>query len=236
MKIPSFQRKSDPDDMPPLEDVPEKEYLAPDALTLVARRALSLQTKGVEEMQRENIFHTRCYIKDKPGHPRTLTGAFRDGAPEGPGPRTSKRHPRTGLQTFKDHQDHGTSFRPPFGVRLGLPSDPRPGERAPFQTGSSARNPFGGKLTSEFHTTHSLQLLGLGKSFCLGPSKSVRFPERYFSGRERLSASLRGTFLTNGGHSDLRTPQGIRETLIKAESRVPRSSSANGLRSKTAIQ
>ncbi|XP_031403186.1 uncharacterized protein LOC116212684, partial [Punica granatum] len=56
---------SDTDDMPPLEDVPEEEYLAPNALTLVARRALSLQTKGVEEVQRENIFHTRCYIKDK---------------------------------------------------------------------------------------------------------------------------------------------------------------------------
>jgi hypothetical protein len=35
---------SDTDDMPPLEDVFE-EYLAPDALTLVARRALSLQAK-----------------------------------------------------------------------------------------------------------------------------------------------------------------------------------------------
>ncbi|PKI48524.1 hypothetical protein CRG98_031146 [Punica granatum] len=51
--------------MPPLEDVTEEEYLTPDALTLVARRALSLQIKGVEEMQRENIFHTRCYIKYK---------------------------------------------------------------------------------------------------------------------------------------------------------------------------
>ncbi|PKI60872.1 hypothetical protein CRG98_018745 [Punica granatum] len=56
---------SDNDDLPPLEDIPEEENIAPDALTLVARRALSLQTKGVEEMQRENIFHTRCYIKDK---------------------------------------------------------------------------------------------------------------------------------------------------------------------------
>ncbi|PKI26069.1 hypothetical protein CRG98_049242, partial [Punica granatum] len=55
----------DTDDMPPLEDVPEEEYLAPDALTLVAMRALSLQTKRVEEVQQENIFHTRCYIKDK---------------------------------------------------------------------------------------------------------------------------------------------------------------------------
>ncbi|PKI67132.1 hypothetical protein CRG98_012460 [Punica granatum] len=59
------RRDSDTDDMPPLEDVPEQEYLALDALTLVARRALILQTKEVEEVQRENIFHTRCYIKDK---------------------------------------------------------------------------------------------------------------------------------------------------------------------------
>ncbi|PKI60623.1 hypothetical protein CRG98_018973, partial [Punica granatum] len=58
-------RKGDPDDMSPLEDGPEEEYLAPNALTLVVRRTLSLQTKGVEEMQRENIFHPRCYIKDK---------------------------------------------------------------------------------------------------------------------------------------------------------------------------
>jgi hypothetical protein len=56
---------SDTCDMPPLEDVFEEEYLAPDALTLVARRALSLQVKGVDEVQRENIFHTRCYVKDK---------------------------------------------------------------------------------------------------------------------------------------------------------------------------
>jgi hypothetical protein len=55
---------SDTDDMPPLEDV-SKEYLAPNALTLVARRALNLQAKGVDEVQRENIIHTRCYIKDK---------------------------------------------------------------------------------------------------------------------------------------------------------------------------
>jgi hypothetical protein len=50
---------SNTDDMPPLEDVSEEEYLAPDALTLVARRALRLQEKGVDEVQRENIFHTR---------------------------------------------------------------------------------------------------------------------------------------------------------------------------------
>jgi hypothetical protein len=50
--------------MPPLEDASEEEYLAPDALTLVARRALSLQTKNEDDVQRENIFHTRCYVND----------------------------------------------------------------------------------------------------------------------------------------------------------------------------
>jgi hypothetical protein len=43
--------------MPQLEDVSEEEYLAPDAL--------SLQAKEVDEVQRENIFHARCYVKDK---------------------------------------------------------------------------------------------------------------------------------------------------------------------------
>jgi hypothetical protein len=56
---------SNTNDMPPLEDVSEGEYLASNALTLVARRALSLQPKGVDEVQQENIFHTRCYVKDK---------------------------------------------------------------------------------------------------------------------------------------------------------------------------
>ncbi|OWM73945.1 hypothetical protein CDL15_Pgr009131 [Punica granatum] len=89
---------------------------------------------------------------------------------------------------------------------------------------------------SEFRTPHSLQLLGLGKSFRHGPNKSVRSPEWHFSGRERLSASLRGSFLTNGGHSGLQTPQGIRETLRKPRSRAARSPPANDLRLRMAIQ
>jgi hypothetical protein len=47
---------SDIDDMPPLEDVFEDEYLAPDALTLVAKRALSLQVKGVDEYSGRTSF------------------------------------------------------------------------------------------------------------------------------------------------------------------------------------
>ena len=56
---------SDIDDMPPLEDVSEEEYLAPGTLTLVVRRALSLQAKGVDEIQRENIFHTGASLKTR---------------------------------------------------------------------------------------------------------------------------------------------------------------------------
>ncbi|XP_057975267.1 uncharacterized protein LOC131162681 [Malania oleifera] len=52
------------DDMPPLKEISKEEYLAPNALTLVARRALSLQAKGVDQVQWENIFHTRFYVKD----------------------------------------------------------------------------------------------------------------------------------------------------------------------------
>jgi hypothetical protein len=64
-EIVTDSEESDTDHMPPLEDVSDEEYVAPDALTLVARRALSLQPIGDEEVQRENIFHTRCYVKDK---------------------------------------------------------------------------------------------------------------------------------------------------------------------------
>ncbi|OWM86002.1 hypothetical protein CDL15_Pgr020671 [Punica granatum] len=109
-------------------------------------------------------------------------------------------------------------------------------KKRPFQTGSRAQSSFGGKLTSEFRTPHSPQLLGLGKSFRLEPNESVRSPEGHFSGRERLPESLRGSFLINGGHGGLQTPQGIRETLRKPRSRIPRSPPANDLWSRMAIQ
>ena len=52
-------------EIPPLEDVEDEEYIAPGELTLVARRALSVQVREDEAVQRENIFHTKCYIQDK---------------------------------------------------------------------------------------------------------------------------------------------------------------------------
>ena len=50
--------------MPSLEDVDEEEYAVQGEL-LVARRALSVQTKGDDEVQLENNFHTRCHVKNK---------------------------------------------------------------------------------------------------------------------------------------------------------------------------
>jgi len=58
------------DDIPPLEDdlLGEEEFGAEhgEMLGLVARRALNLHAKvEEEEVQRENIFYTRCHVKDK---------------------------------------------------------------------------------------------------------------------------------------------------------------------------
>ena len=61
--------EADCDDMPPLEDASmgDEEFGAEygEMLGLVARRALSLQVREEKEVQRENIFHTRCHVKDK---------------------------------------------------------------------------------------------------------------------------------------------------------------------------
>ena len=56
--------ESDCDSMPSLEDVDVKEYAVQGEL-MVARRALSVQAKEDDELQRENIFHTRCHVQDK---------------------------------------------------------------------------------------------------------------------------------------------------------------------------
>ena len=50
--------------MPSLEDTDDEEYAVQGEL-MVARRALSVQAKEDDEMQRDNIFHTRCLISAK---------------------------------------------------------------------------------------------------------------------------------------------------------------------------
>ena len=47
-----------------LEGADDEEYAAQGEF-LVARRALSVQVREDEKVQRENIFHTRCHIQDK---------------------------------------------------------------------------------------------------------------------------------------------------------------------------
>ena len=41
-----------------------EEYVVQGEL-MVARRALSVQAKGDDEVQWENIFHTRCHVQNK---------------------------------------------------------------------------------------------------------------------------------------------------------------------------
>ena len=56
--------ESDCDSMPSLEDANDEEYVVQGEL-MVARRALSVQAKEDDEMQRDNIFHTRCHVQNK---------------------------------------------------------------------------------------------------------------------------------------------------------------------------
>ncbi|KAI9169953.1 hypothetical protein LWI28_020048 [Acer negundo] len=56
--------ESDNEYMPPLEDASDNAYPLGGEL-LVARRALSAQAKEDDEVQRDNIFHTRCHVNDK---------------------------------------------------------------------------------------------------------------------------------------------------------------------------
>ena len=56
--------ESNSDSMPSLEDAGDEEYAVQGEL-MVARRALSVQAKEDNEMQRDNIFHTRCHVQNK---------------------------------------------------------------------------------------------------------------------------------------------------------------------------
>ena len=58
-----MNNESDCDSMPSLEDADEEEYAAQGEL-LVARRAVSVKAKEDDEVQRENIFHTRCHVQN----------------------------------------------------------------------------------------------------------------------------------------------------------------------------
>ncbi|GKV11601.1 hypothetical protein SLEP1_g22845 [Rubroshorea leprosula] len=60
--------ESDDDSMPSLEDTNDGMEYAVDGERLVTKRALNVQAKEDDEVQRDNIFHTRCHIKNK--HPK----------------------------------------------------------------------------------------------------------------------------------------------------------------------
>ena len=58
------EEEDEVDDMPPLEDAYDGQ-LAVEGEALVVRRVLSAQVKEEENNQRENLFHTRCFVKGK---------------------------------------------------------------------------------------------------------------------------------------------------------------------------
>ncbi|GKU99868.1 hypothetical protein SLEP1_g12650 [Rubroshorea leprosula] len=55
----------DDESMPPLEDANDGVEYVVDGELLVTRRALNVQAKENDEVQRGNIFHTRCHVKNK---------------------------------------------------------------------------------------------------------------------------------------------------------------------------
>ncbi|KAG5233045.1 Integrase [Salix suchowensis] len=58
------ENEEDDNDMPPLEDADDEQSAVVGDL-LVARRVLNMQVKEEESNQRENLFHTRCFVKNK---------------------------------------------------------------------------------------------------------------------------------------------------------------------------
>ncbi|XP_073286746.1 uncharacterized protein [Primulina huaijiensis] len=58
------QSEGDDDEMPALED-PDEGYEAVVGEALVTRRIMSAQVKEEETNQRENLFHTRCFVNQK---------------------------------------------------------------------------------------------------------------------------------------------------------------------------
>ncbi|PKI58418.1 hypothetical protein CRG98_021176 [Punica granatum] len=138
------------------------------------QHGLHKRSKVLQKAQKGNQKGRSLLLKL--GHSRTFADAFLPRLPgrliHGQVNDTQKQactHPRT-TRTMEQVSDCLS------GLVLVSRVSPDPGKR-PFQTGSSAQGSFGGKLTSEFCTTQSLQFLDLGKSLHLGPRKSVRSPK-----------------------------------------------------------
>ncbi|PKI49527.1 hypothetical protein CRG98_030064 [Punica granatum] len=72
--------------------------------------------------ERAIYYLSKKFTKRESNYPEIEKICFALGS-RAPDPRTSKRHPETGLHALKDHRNHRTSFGLPFGIRLGLPRD-----------------------------------------------------------------------------------------------------------------
>ncbi|PKI74109.1 hypothetical protein CRG98_005488 [Punica granatum] len=127
-----------------------------------------------------------------------------------------------------------TSGRIPGAYRLSR--DTPNLSRTPFLAGLPGPDPLTSKRHPETAPTCTQGLPGSWNKLQMTFRNSTGFPEGRFSGRKRLLANLRGTVMEDRDHGDPRTRRDIRGTLRKPRSRVPRSSRANGLQSRTTSQ
>ncbi|XP_061353685.1 uncharacterized protein LOC133298423 [Gastrolobium bilobum] len=103
--------ESDNESMPSLEDASDIE-LPVEGELLVARRALNVQVKEDKELQRENIFHTRCNVKDK-----DFEDVFPEEIPDGLPP---IRAYRTNLEETKELQRQVNELMQKGRVRVSM--------------------------------------------------------------------------------------------------------------------
>ncbi|PKI67130.1 hypothetical protein CRG98_012458 [Punica granatum] len=222
------------DHMPLHDDSSDCEYAA-EGNALVIMQALNAQMKEEErdDVQRENIFHTRCQVKDRVYEDQFRIKISICEKSEEFGDVFSKELPNR-LPPIRGIE-HQIDFVP-GAVILSRPAyRSNPKEIKELQRAPGARS-TDKQTASQNGPTGTQGPPRSGNKLQMTFQNSTWFPEGRFSGHERLPASLRGTFTENRGHNDPRTSQDIQGTLGKPRSKVPTSSRANGLRPGAANQ
>ena len=133
------------DSMPSLEDADDEEYAVQGEL-MVARRGLSVQCKEYDEMQRDNIFHTRCHVQNKACSEIIDRGSCTNVASatmvEKLGMQTSK-HPRPyKLQWLNDSGEVGVNKQVLISFSIGKLKDEVLCDVVPMQAGHLLGRPW----------------------------------------------------------------------------------------------
>ena len=133
------------DSMPSLEDANGEEYAVQGEL-MVARRGLSVQCKEDDEMQRDNIFHTRCHVQNKACSEIIDRGSCTNVASatmvEKLGMQTSK-HPRPyKLQWLNDSGEVGVNKQVLISFSIGKLKDEVLCDVVPMQAGHLLGRPW----------------------------------------------------------------------------------------------